>query len=187
MKKIIILLLIFISSEIYSQTTPGVYTVKNTKINTDYSDFGTAFYGKNKVVFAAPKQGITFTRDARNDNKQPFLDLFIGEVTEDGEIIKKQKIPGDINTKYHEGMVSFSKDLKTVYFSSNWYLKKKKKNKEKRKSTKNIQIFKASINENGEWVDLTLLPFNSTQFSSGHPALNIDDTKLYFVSDRQNL
>ncbi len=184
MKKLITLLLIFISNVICSQSTPGVYTVKNTKINTFYSDFGTAFYGKNKIVFAAPKQGITFTRDARNDNKQPFLDLFIGEVTEDGEIIKKQKMPGDINTKYHEGMVSFTKDLKSVYFSANWYLKKKKKKKEKRKSTRNIQIFKASINEKGEWVDLTLLPFNSTQFSSGHPALNLDDTKLYFVSDR---
>jgi len=182
MKKLIPLLLIFISNMLYSQSTPGVYTVKNTKINTFYSDFGTAFYGKNKVVFAAPKQGITFTRDVRNNNKQPFLDLFIGEVTEDGEIIKKQKMPGDINTKYHEGMVSFSKDLKSVYFSANWYLKKK--NKEKRKSTRNIQIFKASINEEGEWIDLALLPFNSTQFSSGHPTLNIDDTKLYFVSDR---
>ncbi|NOQ91731.1 MAG: hypothetical protein GQ552_03335, partial [Flavobacteriaceae bacterium] len=184
MKKLITLLLIFMSSVIYSQSTPGVYTVKNTKINTFYSDFGTAFYGKNKVVFAAPKQGITFTRDARNNNKQPFLDLFIGEVTEDGEIIKKQKMPGDINTKYHEGMVSFSKDLKSVYFSANWYLKKKQKSKKKRKSTRNIQIFKASINEEGEWIDLALLPFNSTQFSSGHPTLNIDDTKLYFVSDR---
>lgn len=184
MKKLITLLLILITSVIYSQNTPGVYTVKNIKTNTYYSDFGTAFYGKNKIVFAAPKQGITFTRDVRNNNNQPFLDLFIGEVTEDGEIIKKQKMPGDINTKYHEGMVSFSKDMKTVYFSANWYIKKKKKSKEKRKGSKNIQIFKANINEEGEWVNLTLLPFNSTHFSSGHPALNIDDTQLYFVSDR---
>ncbi|MCK4561982.1 MAG: hypothetical protein KAT78_03680, partial [Flavobacteriaceae bacterium] len=183
MQKLIPLFLIFFSSVIYSQTTPGIYTIKNTKVNTSYSDFGTAFYGKNKVVFAAPKQGITFTKDIRNNKKQSFLDLFIGEVTDDGEIINKQKMPGDINSKYHEGMVSFSKDLKSVYFSANWYLQKKKSEKKvKRKNMRNIQIFKARINKNGEWVDLEILPFNSPEFSSGHPTLNIDDTKLYFIS-----
>jgi len=112
------------------------------------------------------------------------LDLFIGDLTDEGGIIKKQKMPGDINTKYHEGMVSFSKDMKTVYFSANWYIKKKKSKKLKTKSTRNIQIFKATINDKGEWTNLKLLPFNNSKFSSGHPALNKDDTKLYFVSDR---
>ena len=56
--------------------------------------------------------------------------------------------------------------------------------KQKTKSNRNIQIFKATINENGEWTKLNLLPFNSPKFSSGHPALNRDDSKLYFISDR---
>ncbi len=184
MKKLITLILLFISIILYAQNTPGEYTVKNAKINTSYSDFGTAFFGKDKVVFASPKLGITFTRDAENSGGQPYLDLFIGDLTDEGGIIKKEKMPGDINTKYHEGMVSFSKDMKTVYFSANWYIKKKKSKKLKTKSTRNIQIFKATINEKGEWTNLKLLPFNSTKFSSGHPALNRDDTKLYFVSDR---
>ena len=44
-------------------------------------------------------------------------------------------------------------------------------------------MFKASVNENGEWENLEMLPFNSNRFSTGQPALNQDDTKLYFVSD----
>ena len=184
MKKLITLILLFISIILYAQNTPGEYTIKNAKINTNYSDFGTAFFGKGKVVFASPKQGITFTRDVGNSKGQPYLDLYIGELTDEGGIIKKQKMPGEINTKYHEGMVSFSKDMKTVYFSANWYIKKKKSKKQKTKSTRNIQIFKATINEKGEWSSLKLLPFNSLKFSSGHPALNRDDSKLYFVSDR---
>jgi len=184
MKKYLTLIFVFISVIIYPQNSPGIYTVKNAKINTNYSDFGTAFFGKDKVVFASPKQGITFTRDVKNSSGQPFLDLYIGELTDEGGIIKKQKMPGDINTKYHEGMVSFSKDMKSVYFSANWYIKKKKSKKQKTKSTRNIQIFKATINENGEWTNLKLLPFNSPKFSSGHPALNRDDSKLYFISDR---
>jgi len=148
MKKLILLLLLFISFGIFAQDSPGVYTIKNAKINTSYSDFGTAFLGNNKVVFASPKEGITFNREEYNS--QPFLDLYMGEVTDDGQLIKKQKLPGDINTKFHEGMVSFSKDMKTVYFSANGKIKKvKRKNKKevKTKSTITIQLFKASIDE----------------------------------------
>ena len=180
--KYITLLLIVISIQMYSQTTPGEYTIKNIKTNTKYSDFGTAFFGENKIVFASPKEGTVITKTVWDYNKQPFLDIFIGEVSEKGEIINKQKIPGDINTKYHEAAVSFTKDMKTVYFSANSYVKKKYRTDST--GTNNIQMFKASVNERGEWKNARLLSFNSIEFSSGHPALNKDDTKLYFASDR---
>ena len=183
MKKYISLIIFFISIVIYSQNTPGEYTVENVKINTKFSDFGTAFFGKSKVVFAAPKKGVsTITKTAWDNNNQPYLDLYIGEINDKGEIINKHKMPGDINSKYHEGVVSFTKDMKTVYFSANNYMKKKYRTSST--GTNNIQIFKASINESGDWTNLKLLPFNSIKFSTGHPTLNIDDTKLYFVSDR---
>ena len=188
MKKLLLLAFCCVSIVGFAQDSPGEYTVKNVRVNTDFSDFGTAFYGDNKIVFAAPKEGITFNREEYNS--QPFLDLYIGEVTDDGQLIHKQKMPGDINTKFHEGMVSFSKDGKTVYFSANGKIKKVKKGKKgksdevKTKATINIQLFKATIDENGEWGSLEMLPFNSDDFSTGHPVLNRDDTKLYFVSDR---
>jgi outer membrane protein OmpA-like peptidoglycan-associated protein len=181
MKKYVTLILVLMTALIFGQNSPGQYTVKNAKINTQSSDFGTAFFGTDKVVFASPKKGFTLNRE--ENTSQPFLDLYIGEVTEDGQIVKKQKLKGDINSKYHEGMVSFTKDMKTVYFSANNYIKKKK-NKEKNKSTKFLQLFKASVTEDGEWTNLTLLPLNGTNFSSGHPVLNKDDNQLYFVSDR---
>ena len=188
MKKLLLLLLACISAGVFAQDSPGKYTVRNVKVNTDYSDFGTAFYGDNQIVFAAPKEGITFNREEYNS--QPFLDLYVGEVTDDGQLIHKQKLPGDINTKFHEGMVSFSKDGKTVYFSANGKIKKVKKGKKgksdeiKTKPTVNIQLFKATIDETGNWGNLEILPFNSDDYSTGHPVLNRDDTKLYFVSDR---
>jgi outer membrane protein OmpA-like peptidoglycan-associated protein len=38
--------------------------------------------------------------------------------------------------------------------------------------------------ENGKyWGNVSELPFNSDNYSCGHPALSPDDTKLYFVSD----
>lgn len=188
MKKLLFLAFCCVCSVGFAQDSPGEYTVKNVRVNTDFSDFGTAFYGDKHIVFAAPKEGFTFNREEYNS--QPFLDLYIGEVTDDGQLIHKQKMPGDINTKFHEGMVSFSKDGKTVYFSANGKIKKVKKGKKgksdevKTKATVNIQLFKATMDENGDWGSLEMLPFNSDDFSTGHPVLNRDDTKLYFVSDR---
>ncbi|MGI9530315.1 OmpA family protein [Lutimonas sp.] len=186
MKKHILFLFFFVSFCMSAQDSPGVYTIENVKINTSHSDFGTAFLGNDKVVFAAPRSGFTMNREEHNG--QPFLDLHVAEVSEDGKLIRKQKLPGDVNTKYHEGMVTFSKDMKTVFFSANGKIKrtKRKKNKEaeiKTKGTANIHLFKASINEHGEWGDLEMLPFNDDGYSTGHPVLNRDDTKLYFVSD----
>ncbi len=50
-----------------------------------------------------------------------------------------------------KGMVSFTKDMKTVYYSANNYIKKKK-NKNSKKGTSYIQLFMASVTkqENGQ-------------------------------------
>ncbi|MDN3642021.1 OmpA family protein [Lutimonas halocynthiae] len=188
MKKFVCMLFLCVSCGIFAQDSPGIYTVENVKINTPHSDFGTAFLGKDKVVFAAPRDGFTLNREEYKG--QPFLDLHVAEVSEDGKLIRKQKLPGDVNTKYHEGMVTFSKDMKTVYFSANGKIKRVKRKKDKdrdnevkTKGTANIHLFKASIDENGDWGNLEMLPFNDDRYSTGHPVLNWDDSKLYFVSD----
>jgi len=181
--KYITLLLVIFSIGMYAQTTPGEYTVKGVKINTKNSDFGTTFFGKDKVVFAAPKDNAVITRSTWSGNNQAFLDLYLGTITEDGEIDNKQRILGDVNNKFHEGVVSFTKDLKTVYFSANNYTSK---NKAKKDSTGivNIQLYRADVDGKGAWTNIVKLPFNNDEFSTGHPALSLDDKQVYFVSDR---
>ena len=183
MKKYIALFVICFSVVAYSQDTPGEYTIDNAKVNTKFSDFGTSFFGENKVIFASPKDDIVITRKTWSGNNQPFLDLYIGIIDKDGRIINKKKITGDVNNKYHEGVVAFTKDLKTVYFSANNYTEKHKAKKDSTGMV-NIQLYKATLSGEGEWNNVIKLPFNSDEFSTGHPALNKDDTKLYFVSDR---
>ena len=183
MKKYLTLILFFLAVVSFSQTTPGDYTVKSVKINTKDSEFGTTFYGKDKVVFAAPKDNAVLTRTVWSENKQAFLDLYIGTITEEGEIDGKQRVLGDVNNKFHEGIVSFTKDLKTVYFDANNYTSK---NKAKKDSTGmvNIQMYRADVEDNGAWTNVVKLPFNSDEYSTGHPALSLDDNTLYFISDR---
>lgn len=164
-----------------AQTSPGEYTIKNLDINTEYSDFGTAFLGKDRIIFAAPTQDVKIVKNTWKENGQPFLDLYTGIITDDRQAIDKKKMPGDVNTKYHEAGVAISKDLKTVYFTANNFYEKKYLTDSS--GVNNLQMFRASLDVEGKWTLKEKLPFNHVEYSVGHPALNHDDTKLYFVSD----
>ena len=152
------------------------YSVKNLSANTKYSDFGTTYMGKDKIVFSSSRKKSGISNKKWKDNDQPFLDLYVGNVTESGEIKNVKSFSSDVNSKYHDAFVTFSPDLKEVYFTSNNYLKGKLK-------SVNIKIFRATIADNGEWKDFTSLPFNSDDYDTGHPILSEDGKKLYFVSN----
>lgn len=182
MKKTITLFYLVLSATLISaQTTPGEYTIKNLDINTEDSDFGTAFYGKDKVIFAAPSNNTIIVKKVWNENGQQFLDLYTGLITEGRQLIDKKRLMGEVDTKFHEASVTISKDLKTLYYTSNNYFKKKFLTDSS--GVNNLQIFKASIDVSGKWVDIRKLPFNNNEYSIGHPALSFDEKKLYFVSD----
>lgn len=75
MKKIFTLFsLMFSISFMIAQTHPGEYTIKNLDINTKNSDFGTAFLGKGKIIFAAPTENVKVIRNTWKENGQNFLD-----------------------------------------------------------------------------------------------------------------
>jgi outer membrane protein OmpA-like peptidoglycan-associated protein len=164
-----------------AQSTPGEYTIKNLDINTKESDFGTAFLGKDKVIFAAPTSNTMIVKKTWKENGQQFLDLYTGLITDDRQVIDKKRMPGDVNTKYHEAGVAVSKDQKTIYYTANNFYEKNYLTDSS--GVNNLQMFRASLDIDGKWIEIEKLPFNHVEYSIGHPALNHDDTKLYFVSD----
>jgi len=182
MKKHILILLLFFIGVITAQTEgSGKYTINKLEINTKNSDFGTAFYGENRLVFATPKKGITLVNDVWVDNNQRYLELFVADIEANGGLSNIKLLKGDVNTRYHEADVVFSKDLKTVYFTRNNYYNKKLARDAKQMS--NLAMFKASVNEKGEWVNIIPMPFNDVAYSVGHPALSKDEKTLFFISD----
>ena len=182
MKKIITLSLLLCSLVLVAQSSPGKHSIRLLDVNTKNSDFGVDFYGKDKVVFATPTEKVRIVRRTW-DNDQAYLDLFIGDIDSTGQIINKRSLRGDVNRKQHEATVTFTKDLKTVYFTANNY---NDKGRSVKSSTgmDNIQLYKATVNAEGEWSNIIKLPFNDKEYSTGSPSLNVDETKLYFVSDR---
>jgi outer membrane protein OmpA-like peptidoglycan-associated protein len=182
MKKYILILLLFYMGVITAQTEgSGKYTITSVSINTKNSDFGTAFYGENKLVFATPKKGISLVNDVWGGNNQRYLELFVADIGANGSLSNIERLKGDINTRYHEADVVFTKDLKTVYFTRNNYYNNQLARDSKQVS--NLALFKASVNERGEWVNIIPMPFNDVSYSVGHPALSKDEKTLYFISD----
>lgn len=182
MKQYILALLLFSIGVVHAQTEgSGKYAINRLTVNSKNSDFGTAFYGKDKLVFASPKKGISLVNDVWVDNNQRYLELYIGDILPNGDLDNVSLMPGEVNTRYHEADVVFTRDQKTVYFTRNNFYNKKLARDEKQMA--NLAMFKASVNDKGEWVNIIPMPFNNVEYSVGHPALSPDEKTLFFISD----
>ncbi|MFL2595499.1 MAG: OmpA family protein [Flavobacteriaceae bacterium] len=155
------------------------YIVETTKINTEQSDFSSAFFGPDKLVFSS-----TYQASGQRDYQwtgEPFLDLYIADIGEEGQLENTEQIEGDINTAFHESSAVFTKDLDRVYFTRNNY--KNGKKRADRKNTVRLKLLTATVDDDGNWSDVEELPFNNDNYSVAHPAMSLDGKKLYFASD----
>ena len=169
MKNIFLSIFVALTSlTLAAQTSSGKHHIKYLEINTTQSDYGVAFLDDNNVVFTTPAD------ENLNNSKS---DLFVGEIDEKGEIINKEPIQGiKAFKKVSKTGITYSNDQKTVYFSAKKHKKRRNKNK--------AQLFKATIDSLGNWINIEKLPFNKKKFSAGEPSLSKDGKKLYFASDR---
>jgi len=184
MKKYILAVCVFSVLFLSAQTEgSGKYSeVKSLEINTKNSDFGPSYLGENQLVFASPKKGFRIIRDVWEENGQRFLELYTGTINnETGEISEQQKLKGEINSRYHEAQVAFTKDGKTVYFTRDNYYNKILG--VANTGVTNLAMFKATVDSDGRWINIIPMPFNNVEYSVGHPALSDDEKTLYFASD----
>ena len=167
--------------EEYFLQDPGVYQLDFLKINSVESDFGPAFFEEG-IVFASARGGKYQDR-TYSWTDSPYLDLFYseGEAGSEKPVLKNAKLfKGKPNTWLHEGTVTFSRDQNTMYFTRNNFMNGKKG----MDSNKTIRLKVYSSEREGEtWGEIKELPFNSDNYSVGHPTLTADGSELYFVSD----
>ena len=159
-----------------NNTIERPFIVHSLSINTEGSEFGVSLQG-DKVLFASTRKG----GKKYGWNNQPYLDLYEATVEENGELVDPIELNNTINTKMHESNGVITKDGQTMYFSRNHYLDGKKEKDANKVS--NLNIYKASLVD-GDWGNVIELPFNNPNYSMMHPALNFDETRLYFSSDK---
>ena len=169
------------------------FNVQNLDINSEYSDFG-------GILF----EDQIYITSARNDkrkrygwNDEPFLDIYKFNVDE-GSYINEEILDNVINTKYHEGIVAFSPDGGTMYFTRESFFDK---SFYKDSLTNNqigvIHLYKATRctkkhitwKDNGKcqfshsWSNVTSLEINSAYYSIKNPTVSCDGELIYFSSD----
>ena len=156
------------------------YFLDRVRFNSKYSDFG-AIEHDGKVYFASARdEGVAIKR-LYGWNEQPFLDIYVTKAGSKSNVDHTAKLPGDVNSIYHDGPVTITKDGKTMYFSRNNF-KDNIEIKDKKGLT-NMKIYRATFVDS-LWTNVEDLSINGDNFSTQHAALNADDTKLYFTSDR---
>ncbi|TXD46340.1 OmpA family protein [Polaribacter sp. IC073] len=163
---------------------PGYEVTNQRSINTKNSDFGVTDYG-NTILFSSPRKRNVYIKRNHTRNNKNFLDIYkvIKEnitITEGDDSDVKPMFTEEVNSKYHESSISFSPDRKTMYFTRNNYVAGKYK--VDKEGVNNLKILKAEWVYN-EWINIVELPFNSSEYSVGHPSVSKDGTKLYFASD----
>ena len=154
------------------------FAIENLALNTATSEFGAAKVDANLVYSASRKQTKALPKLYRWNN-QNYLDLYAHPIEKIafGDSISTP-LSKNINSNLHEGTFAISNDGKTIYFTRN----SRKKTQDEKIS--NLKIYRAE-RVNGEWKNSTELPFNGDDFSTEHPALSPDGSKLYFASDRE--
>ncbi|MFW0735636.1 OmpA family protein [Flavobacterium sp. T12S277] len=157
----------------------GRCTLQHTGINTSYSEYGAAIY-KTNLVFASSRLNFKGANKVNKWDNQPYSSLLISKMDKNGTLGEPHLFSEKLNSKFSESTPVFTKDGKTVYFTRNNYLNGKLSTNSEGVAL--LKIYKATY-KNGDWYNITELPFNSNEYSVAHPALSPDEKTLYFVSN----
>ncbi|WP_299390535.1 OmpA family protein [uncultured Gelidibacter sp.] len=157
-----------------NKIVPFTYEIQIMNQSARTGDFGLTYY-KDQVVFSS-------LRNLKNPiyswNNKPYLDLFRADVTKDKKLVNIVPFSDEINTKTHESNATFTTDGKTMYFS---------RTNDKRvlvgeELVATVKLYRAELIDT-VWTNVKELPFSSELYSTQHPVLSTDNTKLYFSSD----
>lgn len=158
------------------------YQVINQAFNTAAAEFSPARF----------QDGLVFTSDRATGKREgvfewtgrPYVNLWFASNTGGNSWSDPAALTGGINTKYNDGPGSFTSDGSQIFFTRNYVSGRKKVEK----SGQNVVGLKIMRAGNGgdvlEWSVATDIGLNSTEFSTGHPAISADGKMLFFTSDR---
>lgn len=155
------------------------YYVNSININSEQSDFSPTYYDEGIVFVSSrePKKGV---KPVFNWNKSHFLDLYYSLEHEDGTNAPADRFHRNVNTQLHEGPTAFYAENTKMIFTRNNLI-----NGKKGESSDGIIKLKLYLSERegDNWSKPSEFPYNSNEYSVGHPSITEDGLTLYFASD----
>lgn len=168
------------------------YHIEPVKFNSDGHDFSPTYHGE-KIVFVSSRklEGMgQWVKSEYSWNNTNFLNLMIADPSGNVELFNKS-----IRTDYHEGPAAFFDDGNKIMFTRNNFSKSeidlaklKLQGSKVRKNKQGevlLKLYCAEKDSKGKWSSAQEIALNSNDFSTGHPTLSSDGTRMYFASDRK--
>jgi outer membrane protein OmpA-like peptidoglycan-associated protein len=169
--------LLAISSSAGQAVVQDMKVTSMATLNTPAIEFSPVFYHHGLVYVSSQY------RHGRKDNNinENTFELLYADLGPKGLLSKPAPLSLEVNTKFHEGPVSFSEDMQQMFFSRSNLVNGKPVKDANGKIQ--MKIYQASHGKT-DWEGITALPFNNDEYTCMHPSLSKDGTRLYFASDR---
>lgn len=155
------------------------YTLTLASYNSPQNDFCAVRF-HDAVVFASTRSKTAWINQTQGWTGGSYLGLYSTEKDERGVDTKPIAFMGDLNSKFNDGPICFSKDFNTVYFTRN----NASKNEVAKDGTYKLNILEAVMDENGFSMVMPM-PFTSNDYNFAHPSISADGFVLYFASDME--
>ncbi len=152
------------------------FKVHESKINTKYSEMASAVF-RNRLVIVSSKKIGALGNGVDRRTKEPYTDLFCTRIDGYGQISEPLLFSRKLNTKGNEGLLSFTPNEHTVYYT-----------RSSRESSDNYKLYKANLerDSNGNWRNHVELSISSDSYSVEHPRVSHDGKYLFFASNMPN-
>jgi len=157
------------------QADPNVVLV-NQDINSRYEDFSPTYYKDNEVVFASSRDDSFLVNRKWNGNRQPYLDLYVADLSQGNTLTNVRKFSKTINKKYHDAPATFNQSGDYMVVTRNIYDKKDLQEN-------SLQLYDSYLQSDGQWSDPRPLHFNKEQYNYGQASMTPDGQEMYFTSD----
>ena len=147
--------------------------VNPSTLATFGQSFGIQYYDEG-VVYSSASEDKGSKKSKTDKQGMTFLNLYYSDL-EDGQVAgKKRLFSNNLKFDFHIGAISFTSDMKTMYYTKTVRVKG---------GASRLKIFKVTHNGR-DWSNEQDIGINSNEFNNAHPAVSPDDKSLYFVSDR---
>jgi len=160
-------------------TESGQYRIENIRENSVDADFSPAFY-PGGIIQVSERGNSAYIKSVFPWNNRRWLDLFISTGQNDSNLTTTTRLPDRINSKYHEGPVSYSPERNLLAFTRNNYHGGKVHRSSDHINKLSIFFTKP---EGKSWSKPEPFIHNNKEVSVGHPAFGNNGQTLWFVSD----
>lgn len=174
MKNYITLITFLCIAMVSMAQTQDVELTNLRAINSENLEFSPIPWGDG-IIFTSSKSNRFLKCPAENSGE--YTDLFYAKRNEDGSFGEKEALKGKVNGKYNDGVATFNTLGNKMIFTRN------NLNGRNEYDVIDLKLYSADL-ENGQWVNVQELPFNSDEWSTCHPTLSNDGTLLLFASNR---